>query len=103
MLVRVSQALPTLYAAGAELPAIHSLLCQPSQRQKNWRVVISTVKKGISNKLLQKQIHFAGKITFILRLVCFIHINGDEMKYEKSSGDTRQNLEFKLLRNNTES
>ena len=40
---RVSQALPTLYAAGAELPAIHSLLRQPSQRQKI-DVVISTSK-----------------------------------------------------------
>lgn len=70
---RVSQALPTLYAAGAELPAIHSLLCQPSQRQKI-DVVISTVKRRISNKLLQKQIHFAGKITFYFGgwFVCFI-------------------------------
>ena len=44
---------------GRGLPAIHSLLRQPSQWQKI-DMVISTVKRRISNKLLQKQIHFAG-------------------------------------------
>ena len=45
--------------AGKELPAIHSRLLQPSQWQKI-DMVISSVKRRISNKLLQKQINFAG-------------------------------------------
>ena len=68
--------------AGRELPAIHSRLLQPSQWQKI-DVVISTVKRRISNKLLQKQIHFAGKITFYFWgwLVGLFNINEDKMNY----------------------
>ena len=76
----MTSALPTLYAAGTELPAIHSLLRQPSQWQKI-DVVISTIKRRISNKLLQKQIHFAGKITFYFGGFFFLIQNEDKDEF----------------------
>jgi hypothetical protein len=53
----------SFYPVGAQLSEIHGFLCQPPQWQKI-DMVVPVIQRRIGDELLQKQIHFAGKITF---------------------------------------
>lgn len=54
-----------LSAAGAQLPALHRLLRQPAQRQEA-DVAVPAVQGGAGHKLLQEQVHFAGRSPRVL-------------------------------------